>query len=207
VLGKKRPLTLGYYVVRSRGADDDDLFFSRADAEQMFLNAPWNQLPKDRLGVLALKARLSELLSQITRKGFPELRKEVNKQLSGCQTELEGLGPSRQTEKDQRLFLSTLARHFQELVDTTLNAHYSSHAVFEEKEKLRLITYVVNLTETFSYNIEREGHVRSFEISETTMTRSPLETRNATPGPGRIFSKILTSTSSPSSMRAARKQL
>lgn len=33
--------------------------------------------------------------------------------------------------------------------------------------KLRLITYVVNLTETFSYDIEREGHVRSFEVSGT----------------------------------------
>ncbi|KAK5202615.1 hypothetical protein LTR96_011227, partial [Exophiala xenobiotica] len=81
-------------VARSRGADDDEEF-NHSNAEQMFLNAPWNQLPKNRLGVLALKARLSELLSQITQKGFPELRKEVNKQLADGQRELEGLGPSR----------------------------------------------------------------------------------------------------------------
>lgn len=122
-----------------------------------------------------MKARLSELLSQITRRGFPELRKEVNKQLSDCQTELEGLGPSRQTEKDQRLFLSTLARHFQELVDTALNAHYSSQAIFEEKEELRLITYVVNLTEIFRYDIERKGHVRSFEDSGISVDEGSAE--------------------------------
>ena len=174
VSGKRRPLALGYYVVRSRGADDDD-DFNLTDAEQLFLNAPWNQLPKNRLGVLALKARLSELLSQITRKGFPELRKEVNKQLSDCQTELEGLGPSRQIEKDQRLFLSTLARHFQGLVNAALNAHYSSHAIFEEREELRFITYVVNLTEMFSYDIERKGHVRTFEDSGISDDEGPAE--------------------------------
>jgi hypothetical protein len=60
VLGKKRPLTLGYYVVRCRGADDDDVI-NHVGAEHMFLDAPWNSLPKDRLGVFALKARLGEL--------------------------------------------------------------------------------------------------------------------------------------------------
>ncbi|KAH8730768.1 interferon-induced GTP-binding protein Mx2 [Phaeosphaeriaceae sp. PMI808] len=165
VLGKKRPLTLGYYIIRSRGADDDDAF-DRAGAEHMFLDTPWNRLPKDRLGVLALKARLSELLSQITRKEFPELRKEVSKQLSDCQTTLEGLGPTRQTEKDQRLFLTRLARHFQGLVDAALTAQYSSHVVFEEVN-LRLITYVVNLTELFNYNFERKAHARHFEMSQS----------------------------------------
>jgi hypothetical protein len=44
VSGKKRPLALGYYVVGSRAAEDDDSF-NLTDAEQLFLNAPWNQLP------------------------------------------------------------------------------------------------------------------------------------------------------------------
>jgi expansin (peptidoglycan-binding protein) len=43
----------------------------------MFLNTPWNILPKYRLGAMALKARLTELLGQITRKEFPELLKDV----------------------------------------------------------------------------------------------------------------------------------
>ena len=167
VLGKKRPLTLGYYVVRNRGADDDDAFNYGA-AEQMFQDAPWNSLQRDRLGVQALKARLSELLSQITRKEFPKLRKEVSKQLSDCRIELEGLGPARQTERDQRLFLSAMARRFQELVDAALHTHYSIHPTFEEKKELKLITYVVNLTEMFNYNFERKAHVRSFEIFRST---------------------------------------
>jgi Dynamin central region/Dynamin family len=162
VLGKKKPLTLGYYVVRNRGADDDDVF-DPAVVEQMFRDEPWNGLPKDRVGVQALKARLGELLSQITRREFPGLRNDVTKQLAECNRELQGLGPSRQTEQEQRLFLSTMARMFQELVQAARNAHYSNHSEFEEKKELRLITYVVNLTELFNYYFEWKAHLRHFE--------------------------------------------
>jgi Dynamin central region/Dynamin family len=156
VLGKRRPLTLGYHIVRNRGADDGDAF-DYADAERMFHNVPWNSLPKDRLGILALKSRLSELLGDITRKEFPKLRKEVNNQLDDCHKELESMGPARQTEQEQRLFLSALTRQFQTIVDAALNAHYSSHDVFEQKE-LRLITYAVNLAELFNYDFEHKAH-------------------------------------------------
>lgn len=39
VLGKKKPLALGYYVVLSRRADDDDVF-DPAVVEQMFRDEP-----------------------------------------------------------------------------------------------------------------------------------------------------------------------
>jgi hypothetical protein len=96
VLGKRRPLTLGYHVVRNRGADDGDTFHY-ASAEEMFQGEIWNTLPKDRVGVQALRYRLSELLGAITRKEFPKLRKEVQMRLDECQKELESIGPARQT--------------------------------------------------------------------------------------------------------------
>ena len=165
VLGKKRPLTLGYYVVRSRGADDEHVF-NLSEAESIFLKAPWNTLPKDRLGAVALKARLTKLLGQITRKEFPELLKDVRQQLSDCRATLKQLGPARQTEREQRLFLSSLARRFQDLVEAALSARYSSHEIFDKVEP-RLITYVANLTETFSYDFAQKAHLRYFETNES----------------------------------------
>ena len=162
VLGKKRPLTLGYYVVRSRGADSDDNF-DHVVEEQMFRNEPWSGLPKDRLGVQALKLRLGQLLGQITRREFPGLRKDVSKRLNDCQRELEGLGPARQTEQEQRLFLSTMARHLQQLVQAALEAFYSNHSAFEEKHELRLITQILNVTEVFSDDFMKNAHLRLFE--------------------------------------------
>ncbi|KAF5676955.1 RBTMx2-like protein [Fusarium denticulatum] len=46
VKGKRRPLTLGYYIVRNRGADDAKV--EHHQLEQTFVNHPWNQLPPDR---------------------------------------------------------------------------------------------------------------------------------------------------------------
>lgn len=168
VLGKKRPLTLGYYVVRSRGADNDDNF-DHVVEEQMFQNEPWSGLPRDRLGVQALRVRLGELLGQITRREFPGLRKDVSKRLTDCQRELEGLGPARQTEQEQRLFLSAMARHLQQLVQAALEARYSNHSAFEEKDELRLITHILNLTEVFSDDFEKKAHLRCFERPESLL--------------------------------------
>jgi dynamin family protein len=162
VLGKKKPLTLGYYVVRNRGADDDDTFDHAAN-EEVFREEPWSRVPKDRVGVQALKTRLGELLAQITRNEFPKLRRDVKKQLVDCRRELEGLGPARQTDQEQRLFLSTLTNQFQDLVGAALNAHYHNHEAFEVQKELRLITYVVNLTEMFNYDFEKKGQLRYFE--------------------------------------------
>lgn len=162
VLGKKKPLALGYYVTRNRGADDDDQFDQDA-VEQLFREKPWSDLPKDRLGVRALKTRLSELLGQITRREFPGLRKDIKKQLTDCRSELDNLGPARQTEQEQRLYLSGLGRQFQELVQAALNAHYYSHSAFETSSELRLITRVVNLTEQFNSDFEEKAQLRYFE--------------------------------------------
>ncbi|OXV05841.1 hypothetical protein Egran_06391 [Elaphomyces granulatus] len=161
VSGKKKPLKLGYYVVRNRGADDDDSF-DHAAGEEMFREEPWSRVPEDRVGVHVLKTRLGELLSQITRREFPQLRKDVNKQLVDCKKELDSLGPARQTEQEQRLFLNTITHKFQGLVQAALNAHYHNHAEFE-KEEFRLITYVVNLTEIFNRDFEEKGQLRCFE--------------------------------------------
>lgn len=171
VLGKKRPLTLGYYVVRSRGADDGDDFDSIVE-EKLFRNEPWSGLPKDRLGVQALKVRLGELLAQITRREFPGLRRDVSKRLTDCQRELQGLGPARQTEQEQRLFLSTIARHLQQLVQAALEARYSNHSEFEEKDELRLITRILNLTGMFSDDFGKKAHLRYFERPEPSLSEN-----------------------------------
>jgi Dynamin central region/Dynamin family len=167
VLGKKKPLTLGYYVVRNRGADDDDTFDHAAN-EEMFRQEPWSRVPKDRTGVQALKTRLGELLVQITRREFPKLRTDIKSQLVDCRRDLESLGPARQTEQEQRLFLNAITNQFQRLVEAALNAHYHNHAAFEEQEELRLITHVVNLTEMFNYDFEKKGQLRYFESLESS---------------------------------------
>ncbi|KAG8416791.1 hypothetical protein J3459_013642 [Metarhizium acridum] len=93
VNGKKRPLNLGYYVVRNRGADEDsnDGLASKR-REEMFKEEPWCHLPPERVGIIALRERLQELLGQITDRAFPKLRTEAKKLLADCNKSLEALG-------------------------------------------------------------------------------------------------------------------
>jgi hypothetical protein len=129
VRGKRRPLTLGYYVVRSRGGDEED---SNADAdllqrEDMFEDEPWTSLPDHKTGVKALRECLQELLGQIADKAFPKLRSETRRKLIEKQEELASLGPPRQTGRQQQQFLVSVASKFQNIVRAALDADYSTH--------------------------------------------------------------------------------
>ncbi|KAH6651076.1 COG4 transport protein-domain-containing protein [Chaetomium tenue] len=161
VRGKKKQLTLGYYVVRSRGADQGDGDFGRR--EDMFKQAPWNALPPERVGVRALKARLAELLGHMARREFPKLRKEINDMLQSAERERDALGPSRKDEHEQRQFLSGIAGRFQNRVRQALEAQYAGDSAFENSIQLRLVTQVVNLADAFGQEFENMAALREFE--------------------------------------------
>ncbi|KAK4147908.1 COG4 transport protein-domain-containing protein [Dichotomopilus funicola] len=186
VNGKKKQLKLGYYVVRSRGADQGDADFGRR--EDMFKEAPWNSLPADRVGVRALKARLAELLGHMARREFPKLRKEINVKLQNAERERATLGPSRKDEHEQRRFLSAIAGRFQGLVRQALEAQYAGNSAFDNSIELRLVTQVVNLADDFSEEFAAMSARRKFKTVEDAavvptaafygLTESVLESEN-----------------------------
>ncbi|KAK3313395.1 putative dynamin [Apodospora peruviana] len=166
VNGKTKPLNLGYYVVRNRGADDgEDLDAgddSLAQRELIFREDPWCHLPKERLGVAALRDRLQDLLGQITDRCFPLVRLEARRMLAQSERAREELGEPRQTEREQQKYLSSIAGNFQTFARAALNADYSVHESFGSDE-IRLITNVANITERFGWEFKNWAHVYSFE--------------------------------------------
>ncbi|KAK4231780.1 P-loop containing nucleoside triphosphate hydrolase protein [Podospora fimiseda] len=165
VENKKKQLKLGYYVIRSRGADQTDAEFE--GREQMFLEDPWRRLPRARVGIRALKARLGELLGEMARREFPKLRKDVSDMLRKAEHMKDSLGPSRHDEKEQREYLSGIAREFQDLVRAGLEARYDNRAFgFESSAELRLITQVVNLADAFNREFDKKAPVRHFEHTD-----------------------------------------
>lgn len=166
VEGKKRPLNLGYYVVRNRGGDDDDgEAFDVQERDEMFKEEPWCRLSDDRVGIAALRVRLQELLGQITDRAFPKLRAETRQMLASSQDALSKLGPTRQTEREQQQYLAAMAGRFQNVVRAALNADYSTLEAFADN-KLRLITGVVNMTERFNSDFRSSSHAYVFETGE-----------------------------------------
>ncbi|KAK0609767.1 putative dynamin [Bombardia bombarda] len=170
VEGKRKPLNLGYYVVRNRGGDDDDnddagSDLTGPDREAMFNEVPWRDLPKERLGVAALKSRLQDLLDHITDRAFPQLRLETRQMLADSQKDYSALGEPRQKEREQQKYLVAMAGKFQALVRAALAADYSAHKALED-DKLRIITQVVNLTEDFNKDFLQNSHAYSFITSK-----------------------------------------
>lgn len=163
VRGKKKQLTLGYYLVRSRGADQDDGDFSRREDLFKEKDKPWSSLPPERVGVRALKKRLAELLGHMAKREFSGLRKEISNMLQATEREQSALGPSRKDEQEQRQFLSGIAGRFQERVRQALEAQYAGDAVFENSIKLRLVTQIVNLADAFSEEFEKMAALRKFD--------------------------------------------
>ncbi|PMB72104.1 Interferon-induced GTP-binding protein Mx [Beauveria bassiana] len=176
VRGEQRPLNLGYHLVRSRGGDDKGKAFSDEARDSEFKKKPWCTLPPDRLGVVALRQRLQHLLGDLTDKTFPKLRSKTRKLLRETQEQLANLGHSRQTMREQQLFLVSIASEFQRLVRAAVNADYSSSPVFDD-DRFRLITNVLNATDDFKSDFTVYAHTYEFlpsseEASEEESTTS-----------------------------------
>lgn len=161
VQGKRRPLTLGYFLVRNRGASHGAQALT--DPDPALQVQPWVDLPRDRVGIPALKEQLGFLLVEITRREFPKVMQDVNNQIRQCKRELHDLGPPRQDEREQRSFLSHMAGAFQDRARAALAADYNADPVFDQNSNLRLITQVVNITDIFSADFQEDGHARHFE--------------------------------------------
>ncbi|PNP50156.1 hypothetical protein THARTR1_09145 [Trichoderma harzianum] len=160
VQGKKRPLNLGYFLVRNRGPNSG--LEGHSELDKIFRKQPWADLPRDRVGIAALKEQLGLLLVEITKREFPKLIQDVGSQIRECKRELNSLGPSRQDEREQRSFLCSIAEAFQDRARAALTADYNANSGFDEDE-LRLITHVVNITDVFSADFHESAHSRHFE--------------------------------------------
>ncbi|KAG5929731.1 hypothetical protein E4U42_004890 [Claviceps africana] len=128
--------------------------------EKNFDEEPWCHLPRDRVGVAALRERLQDLLGHITDRAFPKLRAEARRMLAECKTSLDRLGAARlTTQQQQQVFLSDMAARFQAMVRGALEANYSSLPDADtDGDSLRLMTNVVNMTAAFNCDFIRSSH-------------------------------------------------
>lgn len=173
VQGKTRPLALGYFLVRNRGACNSSE--EQSDLDRIFQKHPWVDLLQDRVGIPALKEQLRSLLFEITRREFPKLLQDVSNQIKRCKRELNSLGPPRQDEREQRSFLSRISESFQDRARAALAADYNADPVFDQDE-LRLITHVVNITDVFSADFQQGAHSRHFENLDLSVLSVEVET-------------------------------
>ena len=175
-LVKGHTLKLGYFVVRNRGADEDDLDISqcRLKEKELFYRPIWADLAKlepPRTGVEALKSMLQRLLTELAKRELPKQRLEITNRLAECRKELDAMGASRPDAASQREFLVKLASKFERIARDALEGRYEGDAIFTAKPELKLITKAVILNQGFADTMWIRGHNMLFDgksISEAT---------------------------------------
>ena len=75
--GKRHKLTLGWCLVRNLGQNQlQDTSANRSSQESTFFQTkvPWNRLDKGKIGIVALRTRLQEILTSKIRREFPKVK-------------------------------------------------------------------------------------------------------------------------------------
>lgn len=169
VTGRRSDLTLGYYIVKNRGADDlkTSLEEGQLDEEVFFARDPWSVLRStNRAGITALKSRVRELLEDLIRKEFPKLKSDVIKELTNLRAQREAMGLSRGSPQAQRAFLSSVCVRFEDICRDALAANYTGNAQFFGENSVKLITQIVTMSELFSGTMWQNGHTHPFARAE-----------------------------------------
>ncbi|CAG8949939.1 hypothetical protein HYFRA_00004270 [Hymenoscyphus fraxineus] len=117
---------LGWHVVKNRKFDERDVSLSdRNELEASFFRTTnWSSVPKEDVGIAALRLRLSKLLFEHVRKELPNLRAELEQQLLSTQKELEQLGESRSSAEECKAYLAQLSVNYCEIVKAAVDGHY-----------------------------------------------------------------------------------
>jgi hypothetical protein len=140
--------------------------------EAHFEKSPWSQLPKDRVGIPALKTRLSEILFDHIRKEFPHLLEEIRSTMTRTRKQLKGYGDSRTTAAEQRHFLTQIANLYQTNNAQASRGVYRALLKPQDPRKLRMHIRLEN--EKFDTKIKVEGHKYPFKAVEG-IEESPVQ--------------------------------
>ncbi|KAK8141153.1 hypothetical protein G3M48_000691 [Beauveria asiatica] len=175
----------GWFVIRNRSTKEIQegvTIAQRHENERRFFQgAPWNELPKERIGVKALKPFLGQLLYEHIRREFPALVNEIEALYRETQKKIEALGSSRQTATEQRQYLTRMANRYQRNVEDALRGNYAVELEVQSQLKLRM--HLRNLADKFEEEIRTEGHKMSFEQANGSVDTDFLQEDENSEGP------------------------
>lgn len=128
---KRNDFSLGWYVLLNPGPREPGQPWPSAEdrrrAEAAFFNhGKWASLPPSMCGAGALMQKLSVQLQQHIGKHVHVLRKQIQKALDACDTELTSLGTAKDTPEEMRIELVELFSASKELVIPAVYGFYKN---------------------------------------------------------------------------------
>jgi hypothetical protein len=167
-------LERGWHMVKNRSETEmQSTFQERNEAEEVFFNkGRFKELPRQHVGIEALRVRLSNLLLRHLTLELPALKAEMNDKLRATKDELADLGEKRETPQEQRVLLTKISMDIQQILSPAVNGHYAqeffsavdmqSH-ITAGKNVRRFRAVIQDLNQAFADNMRLRGH--KYEIS------------------------------------------
>jgi GTPase SAR1 family protein len=157
----------GWHVVRNRTYEEQTSSFEERDAKELafFRDSNWHSLPRREvgLGIDSLRKRLSKMLLDHIKLSLPSIITRLEKDLGRSESDLNRLGETRNTTKDQLNYLSDISDTFTEYTKDALDGRYHRKSFFgdplspEGLEK-RLRANIRNLNDDFADRMLKQGH-------------------------------------------------
>ncbi|KAM7220980.1 P-loop containing nucleoside triphosphate hydrolase protein [Rhypophila decipiens] len=177
-LVKGATLKLGYFVVRSRGADEDDIGVSecRELEQDLFQDPSWEPIAKlGRTGVPALKKELQVLLTDLAKRELPKQLQEVSTRLEACQKTLSAMGPAHSDAASQRLYLLEIALKFERISRDAREGIYGRDEDLFGGNDTMLIAEIISMNEKYSEYMDIKGCTYCFNDKTPTSEVLPFE--------------------------------
>ncbi|KAJ0122283.1 hypothetical protein J7T55_002795 [Diaporthe amygdali] len=185
---------LGWHVTKNRKFEEKNFSLEqRNQSEKDFFKASrFNTLPKENVGIDALRVRLSYLLFEHVKHELPRLQKDLESALQTAQNELKTLGTSRSTAAECRTYLTQLNMECYEICRAAVDGNYEhrhftlisddiescSYSVTDTVPVRRLRACVQMNNRAFAEDLEAKGHkydldtVRSNHASKSSGPRA-----------------------------------
>lgn len=136
--------SLGWHVVKNRKFEESDFSIEERNLSERnyFSTSNFSALPKENVGIDALRVKLSQLLFEHIKNELPRLRGDLEAALKLASDELATLGESRATATECRNFMAQLNMKCYELCKAGVSGHYE-HVWFQERN---LVVKPTNIT-------------------------------------------------------------
>jgi GTPase SAR1 family protein len=170
---------LGWHVVKNRTFEErqHSLEERNSSEREFFEGSVFGQLPKDNIGIDALRSRLSRLLLDHVKTELPGLRKEAETALQKVNNEMSLLGDPRASMEECRSYLLDFSMTCYEICKAGVHGNYENQyfqytsdtafSLDSECAVARLRAFVQHFNSSFSEKLRTQGHKYAIKQQES----------------------------------------
>lgn len=191
---------LGWHVLKNRTFEDQDCSLAQRNYAEVafFRSSNFSVLPKESVGIDALRSRLSVLLFEHVKQELPKLRQDLENALIETKAQLDVMGSRRSTPADCKAYLTQLSLDIHEISKAAVDGHYEGRYFQKEiaDEEFtdqgpisisRIRAVVQNLNSEFSETFRKVAHKYHIDLDKDGLSAFDP---NCTEGLGDRFAKV-----------------